>query len=192
MQTILNFSSRVANNLSSRLLLISALSLILSLSVADGQKTKKPPRKDNRLKHDTRKNKMNVTVVKAHLDVNTTGAEVNATLTFTNVSTRDAYLNRVNGCLQDKIQNNVFTIKSGEQIIQYTLPLAKRKDDGENDVVKIAPGQVIVTHLKLSSAYAFLTDKHTYTAIYEGLHYEPKRDNLLDLVSNKVSFVLNK
>lgn len=150
-----------------------------------------PHRLPESLKHSARDMKTTAKSVKVHLDIIVEEGKANATLTFTNVSSKEAYLNRVNGCLENIVQNNVFVIRTGDQKVSYLLPLVKRRDKGEHDAVKIVPGQTITTHLNLSAAYAFLPGRHSYTATYEGMHYDPHHDILLDLASNQVSFVLD-
>jgi hypothetical protein len=113
-----------------------------------------------------------------------------ATLTYTNTSSTDAYLDKINGCVNGSIKNHVFRISSEGKEIEYIGILAKRKDPGPDDFVKLPPKGVLMARVNLNEAYEFFSGAHEYKAHYFALHSFPDRPGYSKLKSNEVVFSL--
>lgn len=135
---------------------------------------------------------MSSSPVAVRLEVSPAGGVVNATLTFKNTSDVVAYVEKINGCLEGGIENDVFHIETGGQEVDYTGTLAKRRPPGPDDFVKLPPKQEIATSVRLTDAYDFLAGTHRYKAYYSALHAYPDRPGFTELKSDEVTFTFTK
>lgn len=135
---------------------------------------------------------VNLSQIEVKLDISIAEKDVKAVLIFTNTSSTDAYVERINGCLDGNIKNNVFKITADNQKIDYIGILAKRRPPEPNDFVKLQPNEQINTQVKLNEAYEFLPGTHKYQVFYTAYHSFPDRDDIVKLESNKVDFTYNK
>lgn len=129
--------------------------------------------------------------VDVRLEVTVIDGKAHATLTYTNTSTADVYLEKGNACLNGKIENDVFRLKTDEHEVEYIGRLEKR-ELGPNDFVKLAPQAKLTAQVTLNDAYDFLAGTHRYQGHYEALHPYPNRPGFFSLKSNEASFVLTK
>jgi hypothetical protein len=128
--------------------------------------------------------------VDVKLSVAVEAQSVTATLTFTNQSSADVHIEKINGCLDGSIQNDVFKITADGERVLYTGALAKRFPPGPEDFVKVAPGKKLTTTVRLDQAYGLIPGSHRYRAAYSALHPFPDRPGFLSLESNSVSFTV--
>jgi peptidyl-Lys metalloendopeptidase len=128
--------------------------------------------------------------IKVTLEVSVAGGNVSATLTFKNVSTVPAFVDKLRGCLDGRIKVNVFAVTSGGKPVKFTLPMAKRRAPGPEDFLRLGPGESATTTVRLNEAYRFLLGSHNYVVRYEAFHDNPSGEELHQLISNEVSFVL--
>ena len=126
--------------------------------------------------------------IAARLSINIVQKSVLSSLAFINNSKETVYINKINGCLNGLIENNVFAIESEGSPIDYTGVLAKRLRPGPEDVVALDPGGTIDTIVDLSKAYAFMPGNHAYIAYYSAFHQFPDRPGYVSLQSNTISF----
>lgn len=123
------------------------------------------------------------------LEVVANEASVTGTLVFRNVSSGPVHLNKVNACLGDRIDNNVFVVRSGDVSLEYMLPRIKRLSKGMDDYYRLNPGESVQTKLNLGDAYQFLDGEHEYSVRYMGIHGAPQAgEKLFEVTSNEVKF----
>ena len=126
--------------------------------------------------------------VDVNISITTTRGSVMAALVFTSNSREPVYIDRINGCLDGAIRNNVFTIESDGVPVPYTGIFAKRSRPGPEDVVTLQPGGSITTMVDLTKSYAFLPGTHTYAVYYSAFHQYPDRPGFIELRSKSVSW----
>ncbi len=131
---------------------------------------------------------MTTSTVEVKLKIDINEDNVLASLSFVNKSDDVAYINKINGCLDGEIKNNVFTIETEGCPIKYTGVFTKRMRPGPDDVVALQIGEIINVKVKLNKAYAFLPGEHHYRAYYSAFHQFPDRPGFIDLESNVVTF----
>jgi hypothetical protein len=136
--------------------------------------------------------KMDNRNVDVNLVVTVAAAEVRATLTFVNDSTKDVYLDPSMACVDGRIRNKVFRITSHDQAVPYLLPLAKRRAPDPKDLVRLAPGGRLNAEVRLDTAYGFFPGKHDYEAVYDAFHDQPGSDDLYELTSNEARFSVTR
>ena len=123
--------------------------------------------------------------VETNLTVNVTKNEVQATLTFANLGPEDAYIDKIQACLNGKTENDVFEITSDNQRISYNGIMTKRGYSKDN-IIELGAGKSLTATVKLGEVYNFLSGNHTYKAKYSAYHQLPPF--ILPLESNDVTF----
>ena len=130
--------------------------------------------------------------VAVKLVVATSSATIAATLTYTNTSSENAFIEKINGCLDGHIDNNVFELTADNRRIDYTGILVKRRAPGPDDFVKLPPGEKLITTVRLEETYEFLPGSHTYRVVYSALHSYPEHPGFIELKSNEEKFSFTK
>ncbi|MSN25150.1 MAG: hypothetical protein GJV46_04695 [Geobacter sp.] len=131
---------------------------------------------------------MPTNIIDVRLSVNIVQQSVLASLDFINKSKEIIYINKINGCLNGVINNDVFSLETEDGPIEYTGVLAKRSRPGLEDVVALEPGENISTVVDLNKAYAFLPNTNIYKLYYSAFHQFPDRPGFISLKSNVISF----
>ncbi len=128
--------------------------------------------------------------VETKLTIEIDKESVIATLLFTNKSDKTVCIDRINGCLDGSIKNNVFTISCDGVRIPYVGRYYKRRAPGAKDVVELLPAQSIRTTVILNKAYGFLQGTHACKVSYDAFHQFqlPGVPRLLELKSNEATF----
>ena len=130
--------------------------------------------------------------VQVNLEVQVSGRNVAAKLTFRNAGSQDAFIERVNACDGGRIRNDIFEITTDGQRVPYIGRLAKRAAPGPEDFIKVAPGQSLSNTVQLDSVYQFPPGPGTYKVRYSALNPFPDRDGFFELISNEVDFTLSE
>ena len=111
-----------------------------------------------------------------------------ADLEFANSTRQEIFIEKYNACINGEIENNVFEIKTGERLLDYTGMLAKRRRPIAEDYVRLAPGRMFASRVDLTNAYDFPRGKHDYQARYSAVISYPDRDGIWSLSSEWVRF----
>ena len=114
--------------------------------------------------------------------------DVRATLSFTNVSSHDVYLDKVSACADGKIGDDLFHILADGQPVPFSGKKTKRRSDpGPRQFIKLVPGENVIERATLNRSYRFPSGTHTYSVTYTGSHLYPARLQSLTLSSNEES-----
>jgi hypothetical protein len=108
--------------------------------------------------------------VSLELAIDTSKGIVCATLTFTNASDEDVFLEKVNGCINGTIRNNVFRVISEVEKVPYIGLYAKRNAPGPDGFFCLAAGASYSATVKLSEVYGFFPGWHSYRVRYVAAH----------------------
>ena len=125
--------------------------------------------------------------VSVHLTVSAHG-RVMAKLKFKNSSNRDVFLEKYNACAEQRVENNVFEIRTNGQLLDYTGILAKRRRPIPQDYIVIRPGETFETEVDLMKAYGFPKELREYVVVYSAVISYPDHDGIWMLKSNPVRF----
>ena len=127
--------------------------------------------------------------VSLQLTINTSKGIVTATLIYCNPSSEDVFIEKVNGCINGTIRNNVFRILSEVDKVPYLGLYAKRKDPGPDGFYRLAPGASYSVTVPLSDAYGFFPGWHAYRVRYVASHPRIDRPGeLWELASTECRF----
>lgn len=107
------------------------------------------------------------------------------TMRLSNQSAKPIYLNKIDIGMTARLQNKVFTIKSGKQEIAYTGMLVKRRSPMTTDFVLLEPGESLQTRLRLDNSYAFKLGKHRYFIHYRQYHGSPNEPSFLQELTSQ-------
>jgi len=135
---------------------------------------------------------MSPEAVSAELEVEVKESGIMGRLRFTNHSKQAVSLEKINGCLDGVIENNVFRIVSDGKSVEYSGILAKRQPPGPGDFRKIEPGRTLETVVNLSKAYDFFPGSHTYRVTYKAYHSYPGNSDFWILKSNEAAFTASR
>ena len=135
---------------------------------------------------------MNKESIDVNLTVEVSPSGLFATLVYTNNSPKKVYIEKINGCLDGVIENNVFLITNEGEKIKYVGILAKRKPPGPDDFAVIEYNDKLTTRVRLDECYNFLPGLHDYVAIYSAFHTYRDRPGFYELKSNQKIFSFSK
>lgn len=128
--------------------------------------------------------------VSVHLEVSVKSSQVLARLDFENTSNQDIFIEKYNACVQGRIENNVFEIRTNGHLLDYNGMLAKRRRPILEDYLVIFPGRNFETEVDLTKAYAFPKGLRQYSAAYSAVISYPHRDGIWTLTSEPAGFRL--
>src|SRR5438552_18393786 len=117
------------------------------------------------------------------LKITVTGGQVLADLEFANSSRKDVFIEKYNACIEGEIENNVFQIRTGERVLDYTGMLAKRRRPLPEDYVRLAPGRMFAARADLTGAYECPRGAPSYEARYCAVLSYPDRECSWSLAS---------
>jgi hypothetical protein len=128
--------------------------------------------------------------VSVHLNVSVESGEVMARLDFENRSNNDIFIEKYNACVEGQIENNVFEIRTNDQMLNYIGMLVKRRRPVLEDYLVIRAGRIFETEVDLTRAYAFSRGLREYSVVYSAVISYPDRDGIWTLTSKPVPFRL--
>jgi hypothetical protein len=128
--------------------------------------------------------------VSVHLTVSIDSGEAMARLEFRNNSKQDIFIEKYNACVEGRIENNVFEIRTNGQLLEYMGMLAKRRRPILEDYLVIVSGRNFETEVALTRAYAFPKGLRQYSAAYSAVISYPYRDGIWRLTSEPARFRL--
>ena len=119
--------------------------------------------------------------------------DLQATLDFLNTSSKPVYLDKISGCLDGKVGDDVFFVA----VDGRRLPFAGRKtprpsSPGPHQFTTLLSGETVRTVVDLGRSYRLLSGTHTYTITYAAAHTYPGRFQSLLLHSAPVSCTLSR
>ena len=127
------------------------------------------------------------------LAVSTSGHGLQANLSFLNVSSKPVYLDKISGCLDGKIGDNVFYVATdGQQIPYIGRKTPRRSPPGPRQFTELLAGENTGTAVDLGRSYRLLPGTHTYTVTYAAAHTYPGRFQSLLLHSAPVTCTLSR
>ena len=127
------------------------------------------------------------------LTVTAQGKNLMAMLDFTNVSSQPVYLNRISGCLDGKIGDDVFQITADGQPVPFSGKKTSRpKTPGPRQFALLAAGETKCADVTLNKSYRLPSGTHTYSIVYSAAHTYPARLQSLTLRSAPAQCVLSR
>lgn len=121
------------------------------------------------------------------------GKNLTAVLSFTNVSRREVYLDKVSACTGSKIGDDVFRILADGQPVPFNGQKSKRPSDpGGRQFITLGPGENVREEVTLNASYQFPSGSHTYSVVYSAPHNYPSRLQRLTLTSPEASAALTR
>ncbi len=128
------------------------------------------------------------------LSATANGHNLQVVLNFTNVSPRPVFLDKISGCLDGKIGDDVFQITAdGGQPVPFSGKKTPRSaNPGPRQFVVLVPGETTRATVTLNRSYRLLSGTHTYSIIYAASHNYPARLQSITLRSDPVQSVLSR
>ena len=131
--------------------------------------------------------------VTAALTVSPQRKDLSAVLNFTNVSNHPVYLNKISGCLDGKIGDDVFQITADGQPVPFSGHKTSRPGvPGPRQFTALTPGETVRAVVDLSKSYRLPSGTHTYRVVYSAVHNYPARLQSFTLRSAPAQAVLTR
>ncbi len=121
------------------------------------------------------------------------GHNLQVVTNFTNVSTRPVYLDKISGCLDGKIGDDVFQVTADGQPVPFSGRKTPRPAvPGPRQFALLAAGETRRVVVTLNHSYRLPSGTHTYSIIYSAAHNYPARLQSLTLRSAPAQCVLTR
>jgi hypothetical protein len=127
-------------------------------------------------------------LVQVALAVAIRGPAVEATLTFTNPTSRSIYVEKAKAVPGARVESDVFEIDLDGETIPFRGPYAKRPPPGPGEFAEIAPHGELRSTVRLDEAYQFPRGSHEYRAAYSAINSIRGEQDLFEMRSNEVRF----
>lgn len=119
------------------------------------------------------------------------GKNLTAVLSFTNVSARDVFLDKVSACVGHKIGDDVFRILADGQPVPFNGQKSKRPSNPSGrQFIRLGSSENVREEVTLNDSYQFPSGSHTYSVVYSAPHNYPSRLQRLTLTSPEASATL--
>ncbi len=115
------------------------------------------------------------------LSATANGHNLQVVLNFTNVSSEPVFLDRISGCLDGKIGDDVFQVTADGQPVPFSGRKTPRPaSPGPRQFAQLVPGETVRAVVTLNRSYRLPGGTHTYSVTYSAAHNYPARlQNLL-------------
>lgn len=121
------------------------------------------------------------------------GKNLIAVLSFTNVSAREVYLDKVSACAGSKIGDDVFRVLADGQPVPFNGQKSKRPSDpGGRQFITLRPSETVREEVTLNASYQFPAGSHNYSVVYSAPHNYPSRLQRLTLTSLEATATLTR
>ena len=129
--------------------------------------------------------------VTVQLNVTANNRSLQVVLNFTNVSSQPVYLDKISGCLDGKIGDDVFQLTADGQPVPFAGKKTPRPaNPGPRQFSLLVSGETTRATVTLNRSYRLPSGTHTYSVVYAASHNYPARLQNLVLRSAPAQCVL--
>lgn len=127
------------------------------------------------------------------LDVSPDNRDLQATMDFTNTSSKPVYLDNINACLDSKIGGDIFFVTvDGHRVPFSGKKTARPSSPGPRQFTELQVGETKRVVVDLGRSYRLLPGTHIYTVTYAAAHTYPGRFQTMPLSSAAVRCSLSR